>query len=608
MSFAPSQPSLNSSIRWSRGARAGGPVPLDFPMGWGKGKVFDWYKRIRSTSIASAQLRKEYEEPFRHEFILVSLQGGGYCRLDRRGDPNLPTQTIRSNGSDAYDTIHELTNIDGMDSESECLVRLQFNGTIDLSFLLFICFHIRSDPKTQRYTLQRFNCYFFSWTIASVLARHSVIWSTPEQLSAKVQLTAMLKKRAVDPIAKHAAKRAMDCVSAVCLSTLQPRLRKVLRKHLRPTGFIPVCVLKQVVSVWMKRNMQPRMEAVMREVVGSAMTATLESTIESLLDSRSSVMRTTLSGTLWFDTVREALRKTAKSALRDAIWSLMMKTLKAANDADIAVPQPYVHVATTCPQEDSPSDPTTGLDSGFAEPLKNAPGSDSLKTRKWRVGGLLDRFLVTGATAIVDNSYDTAICSSWGMSGGLGGDAQTYEEWVTSWNPLWDTVREHARSEGQAVVQDIVLTEGPDAGRDHIWSAVWEALDAGFETSRPLVRDYMWDTFEYATETVVDVVSDVVFSALQETSQHVLHASLNRTERKGFPHWTEVTHVELQDWIKKRIQKHSDQILRVGLGSNTAIQNDIREAMGRVWELVSKHENARGIMEIGVHYKPEDTV
>ncbi|KEP46886.1 hypothetical protein V565_177200, partial [Rhizoctonia solani 123E] len=571
MSFAPSQPSFNSSIQWSRGARAGGPVPLDFPLGWGKGRVFDWYKHMGSTSVASVQLRKEYEEPFRHEFILVSLQGGNYCRLDRRGDPNLPTQTIRANGSDAHDTIYELTDIDGIDSESESLIQLQFNGTIDLSFLLFICFNIRSDPKTQRYTLQRFNCYFFSWTITSVLARHSVIWSTPEQLSAKAQLTETLKKRAVDPIAKHAAKRAMDCVSAVCLSTLQPRLRKVLRKHLRPTGFIPVCVLKQVVSIWMKRNMQPRMEAVMRDVVGSAMTTTLESTIESLLDSRSSVMRTTLSSTLWFDAVREALRKTAQVALRDAIWSLMMKTLKAANEADISVPQPYVPVVTTPPQDPSLVDLAIQPDSGSTKPTTLSSGDNDVQARKWRVGGLLDKFLVTGATAIVDNSYDTAICSSWGMSGGLGGDAQTYEEWVVSWDSLWGTVREHARSEGQAVVQDIAKTEGPDAGRDQIWDVVWEELDAGFELSRPLVRDYMWDSFEYATQTVVDVVSDV--------------------ERKGFPHWTKVTHAELQEWIKKRIQKHGDHVLRVGLGSNTAVQNDIREAMGRVWESVSKHEN-----------------
>ncbi|KDN47397.1 hypothetical protein RSAG8_03537, partial [Rhizoctonia solani AG-8 WAC10335] len=155
MSFAPSQPSSNSAIQWSRDGRPGGLVPLDFSLGWGKGIVFDWYRHMRSTLVTGIQLRKEFEEPFRHEFILVSLQGGEFCRLDRRGDPDVPTQTLSSNGSDAHDTVHHLDTTDDIDSQSECLVRLAFDGEIDLSFLLLICFNIRNDPKSQRYTLQR---------------------------------------------------------------------------------------------------------------------------------------------------------------------------------------------------------------------------------------------------------------------------------------------------------------------------------------------------------------------------------------------------------------------------------------------------------------------
>ncbi|CAE6444432.1 unnamed protein product [Rhizoctonia solani] len=584
MSFAPSQPSSNAAIQWSRGGRAGGPVPLDFSSGWGKGGVFDWYKRRRSTSIVGIQLRKEFEEPFRHEFVLVSLEGGEFCRIDRRGDPNVPTQTLSSNGSDAHDTVHQLTTIDGLDSESECLVRLRFDGAIDLSFLLLICFNIRNDPKSQRYTLQRFNCYFFSWTITSILARHSVAWSTPEQLAAKVQLTATLKRRAVDPIAKQAAKLAMRCVSAVFISILQPRLRQVLRKHLRPTGFIPVRVLDRVVSIWMNRNMRPRMESVMRGVAESAMTSTLESTIESLLDSRSSVMHTTLSSTLWFDSIHEALRETARVALRDAVWALMVKTLKSANDADIEVQQPYLPMLSPDPQAAGSANSIKRDENQAAQSL-DTDKFPIMGARKWRVGGILDTFFVTGADAIADNSYDTAICSAWGMSGGLGGDAQTYEEWVASWDVLWSTVREHARNEGQAVLRDIALTEPPDAGRDEVWRVVWEDLDAGFEASKPIVRDYMWETFEYATKTVVDVVSDVVFSAIQETHHYTLGASLNRTKRKGEEHWNEVTHSELQAWINNRIQRHGDQMLRLG---SKGVHNDIKEAMARIWEQVSK--------------------
>ncbi|KDN47398.1 hypothetical protein RSAG8_03538, partial [Rhizoctonia solani AG-8 WAC10335] len=99
----------------------------------------------------------------------------------------------------------------------------------------------------------------------------------------------------------------------------------------------------------------------------------------------------------------------------------------------------------------------------------------------------------------------------------------------------------------------------------------------------------MWETFEFATETVVDVVSDLMVSNIKETSQHTLNVSLKRKNRKGTEHWAEVSHSELQTWIKDRIQKHGEQMLRLG---STGVNNDIREAMGRVWEQVSKKEPA----------------
>ncbi|KAG8688613.1 hypothetical protein FRC08_011348 [Ceratobasidium sp. 394] len=311
----------------------------------------------------------------------------------------------------------------------------------------------------------------------------------------------------------------------------------------------------------------------------------MESTVDSLLDSRSSVMRTALSQTLWFDSVRETLQKAARVALRDAIWALMVKTLKSANDADIPVQQHYE--PAMIPSSTSPPQPSSTCDSN---PLSNPPTTSP--PRKWKVGGILDKMLVQGATAITDNSYDTAICSAWGMSDGLVGDAQTHEEWVAGWDQLWRTVLQHARTEGKAVVHDVMRTERPNPGRDEIWEVIWEELEVGFELSRPIVRDYMWESFEYATSTVVDVISDAVFAALQENSQHSLQAALNRASAvrgKGTPQWAEVNHTELQGWVKRRIQKHGDKISRLGLGLANNVQTDICEAMGRVWEHISKH-------------------
>ncbi|KAG8720873.1 hypothetical protein FRC09_008840 [Ceratobasidium sp. 395] len=98
----------------------------------------------------------------------------------------------------------------------------------------------------------------------------------------------------------------------------------------------------------------------------------------------------------------------------------------------------------------------------------------------------------------------------------------------------------------------------------------------------------MWESFGYATSTVVDVISDTVFAAFQDNPQHSLRAALKR-EGKGKPQWAEVNHTELQGWIKRRVRKHGDKISRLGLGLANHVQTDIREAMSRVWEHLSKH-------------------
>ncbi|KAF8693215.1 hypothetical protein RHS03_08370, partial [Rhizoctonia solani] len=178
------------------------------------------------------------------------------------------------------------------------------------------------------------------------------------------------------------------------------------------------------------------------------------------------------------------------------------------------------------------------------------------------------------------------------MSDELVGDAQTHEEWMSGWNKLWGSVLQHARSEGQAVIHDVVRTEPPDAGRDEIWKIIWEELETGFELSGPTVRDCMWDSFEYTTRTIVDTISDAVFSVLQENPQYSFQAALNLSgakKAKVTPRWGEISHTEMQGWVKKRIQKHGDKISRLGLGSATTVQTDICEAMGRVWEHLLKH-------------------
>jgi hypothetical protein len=85
------------------------------------------------------------------------------------------------NGCTAHDTIQEVdsTSLKELDSTSSYVVELcwQSEESIDLLFVLSICFTIRNDKWADRYTLQRYNCYFVSWAIITITMRKSAVCS-----------------------------------------------------------------------------------------------------------------------------------------------------------------------------------------------------------------------------------------------------------------------------------------------------------------------------------------------------------------------------------------------------------------------------------------------
>ena len=85
-----------------------------------------------------------------------------------------PFDTIMKNGYIADDTIREVdsTSSKELDSTSSCVVELhwQIEESINLLFILSICFATRNSKWVDRYTLQRYNRYF-SWVTVAITMR-----------------------------------------------------------------------------------------------------------------------------------------------------------------------------------------------------------------------------------------------------------------------------------------------------------------------------------------------------------------------------------------------------------------------------------------------------
>ncbi|KIL63865.1 hypothetical protein M378DRAFT_11933 [Amanita muscaria Koide BX008] len=153
------------------------PVLITFD-DWDKGGIFDWYQAQSHTAIHKLELRKERDR-FKHEFVVLYLEGGSTYRVDRRpmGGPN--TEVVLSKGCEAEDSITFLTddNLITIQSETDVKVAVQFGSEKkpDLYAIIAICTSVRMDSGCALYTLQLYNCYFLARTITALIVRHHLL-------------------------------------------------------------------------------------------------------------------------------------------------------------------------------------------------------------------------------------------------------------------------------------------------------------------------------------------------------------------------------------------------------------------------------------------------
>ncbi|KAF8593092.1 hypothetical protein BDV93DRAFT_612349 [Ceratobasidium sp. AG-I] len=189
MSFALSSKGLETIFRCSKAissedADPREPTQLIFPGGWDSkdSNVFKWYEVQPHKMFRKIQYYKE-RQGVGHEFVVLPLHDadGGptewFCRLERVANPTRQLAAIGPDGTEAFDYIQSFDDdllgaLRGAGLVAEIILPRDF----DLYDVLAICSAITEHPQAHRYTLQQYNCYFFSWAIILSLARRAVDW------------------------------------------------------------------------------------------------------------------------------------------------------------------------------------------------------------------------------------------------------------------------------------------------------------------------------------------------------------------------------------------------------------------------------------------------
>ncbi|ESK93813.1 hypothetical protein Moror_13063 [Moniliophthora roreri MCA 2997] len=163
---------------------------IEFSGGWGAGPVFNWYNGLSvaqgQTSINRLEVRKDTKTVVPHRFIVLYMGDGSIHRFDRRPNMkgNLTDLDVLLRNKSVTTRDECVRNIAGdmrtqMETRSTREIDLVLNGRVDLRVVLSACFAISKDPSAQKYTFYAHNCFFFSWTILMVTARHCLPYEVP---------------------------------------------------------------------------------------------------------------------------------------------------------------------------------------------------------------------------------------------------------------------------------------------------------------------------------------------------------------------------------------------------------------------------------------------
>lgn len=139
--------------------------------------VMKWYQIQTSTKFTCIQHWNNNKPPFLHEYLLIKLTDGSVCRVERIGHGSRAT-ALSWLGCNAYDlaqwfpagTEDELLHR-GLEPLPKLIIEVHFPQPFDLLDVLSICYSIRCHHRAQKYTLQRYNCYFLCCTILAILTR-----------------------------------------------------------------------------------------------------------------------------------------------------------------------------------------------------------------------------------------------------------------------------------------------------------------------------------------------------------------------------------------------------------------------------------------------------
>ncbi|KAF9520781.1 hypothetical protein BS47DRAFT_404198 [Hydnum rufescens UP504] len=151
---------------------------------------------------------------------------------------------------------------------SDFLVELHCQGSdVDLLNIIKICFGIHRDNRAGRYMLQRFNCYFFAWTMLVATVRHAVRWDILPFDSRWGALPQTLADALSTKFADAMINMIIDGPAIVAVTLrirLKPQLSRVMSRRVRLAWTVLEWLIRLALRLMLRRSGKSRMHTSLR--------------------------------------------------------------------------------------------------------------------------------------------------------------------------------------------------------------------------------------------------------------------------------------------------------------------------------------------------------
>ncbi|KDN36571.1 hypothetical protein RSAG8_10745, partial [Rhizoctonia solani AG-8 WAC10335] len=335
--------------------------PMEFTEKWGEGEVFAWYGRRRegsedSVALTQLQVRIDTNGAVPHRFVLASMKKGSRIRFDRRPETSLLNETLgpakyRKAGDD-FCTLDE-DEVQKIEAATQCEIQFNLPDGTDLLLVLSAAFAIANDDKTCNYNLATFNCFFFSWTIVTIVVRHAIPFTIPP-----LDKVISLLNPAIAKLSPSLTRKIVDALLSLVLDTVTTfrkttgrSLNDGLSKRELMTWGLPTSAVRLLLKGCLKMRLNFGLEDRLERVVHDQLRDRMKPLLEDVLTNQGAA-NDNIEKQLCFDHLRDAFGPPVRKELLKIIWNILLEALEAGcadsmvteNIPDDIANNPKIHV------------------------------------------------------------------------------------------------------------------------------------------------------------------------------------------------------------------------------------------------------------------------